>query len=364
MKEGRKVKGVFQRDGQWWIRWACTLGHDHRKPSGDLKMVAVEEHQQKRAEVRDARKAGRQCCPKLTVRERPMTAETLIDDFLAHSKINKRSYRDDLPKAERFKTLFKGRLATDITVQEIEDFKAAFAEGKAPATVNLYLRFLKAVFNRAIKHGRLQHNPVRAVPLYQEHNARTRCLSPDEESRLLEHLPPGLRPLVVLALNTGMRKGELLGLRWTAIDWDTRTLKLHRDKAGAGRSVVLNSAAFDALLTVKREQKVMGPFVFASPRGKFLANLERAWRPALRAATIPDFRFHDLRHTFASRLMMSGASSYTVQVAGGWLGPSMVVRYTHLSPDFLKAALERLVTGKSEGATGTKTGTSPKAGRR
>ena len=72
---GRKVRGVFERDGQWWIRWACSLGHDHRQPSGDSKTAAGEEHKAKRAEVRDARKAGQECCPKLIQRERPAMAD-------------------------------------------------------------------------------------------------------------------------------------------------------------------------------------------------------------------------------------------------------------------------------------------------
>jgi integrase len=364
MKQGRKVKGVFWRDGAWWIRWACSLGHDHRKPSGELKTAATEEHKAKRAEIREARKSGRPCCPKLTPREQPASLAALIDDFLVYSKRTKRSYRDDVPKATRFKALFKERLAADITAKEIENFKDSFAEGRAPATVNLYLRFLKAVFNRGIKHGKVVGNPVRAVPLYQEHNTRTRCLSADEETRLLRALTPRLRPLVTLALHTGMRKGELRGLRWSAIDFDTGTLRIERDKAGTGRSVVLNTTARAALLAVKRDQKVLGVFVFASPMGKFLHNLERDWRPALRTAAIPDFRFHDLRHTFASRLMMAGASSYTVQVAGGWKGPTMVMRYAHLSPDYLRAAVERLVGSESESATGTKTGTRLTTGHR
>jgi integrase len=255
------------------------------------------------------------------------------------------------------------RMAPDESRSRISRCRT-FAEGRAVATVNLYLRFLKAVFNRAIKHGRLQVNPVRAVKLDPEHNARNRCLSAGEEARLMGKLPSRLRPLVTLALHTGMRKGELRALQWSDVDFDTGTLRIRQDKAGEGRWVALNSTAREALLTVKREQKVMGSFVFASPRGKFLHNLERDWRPALRAAAIPDFRFHDLRHTFASRLAMAGVDIHTVQVAGGWLSPIMVQRYTHLSPGHVRAAVERLAAGKSEGATGTKTGTEPKVERR
>src|SRR5262249_43907933 len=93
-KTGRKVHGVFWRDGEWWIRWACTLGHDHRKPSGELKTTATEEHKAKRAEVREARKAGRECCPRLTQRERPVLFDDLVADYLEYSGRSKRSHAD------------------------------------------------------------------------------------------------------------------------------------------------------------------------------------------------------------------------------------------------------------------------------
>jgi integrase len=119
----------------------------------------------------------------------------------------------------------------------------------------------------------------------------------------------------------------------------------------------MNSVTRDALLSVKREQKILSPFVFCSPQGKFLHNWERVWRPALKAAGIPDFRFHDCRHTFASRLAMAGVDLYTVQRAGGWKTHAMVQRYAHLSPDHVRAAVERLARSHSGSATGTKTGT-------
>jgi len=154
-----------------------------------------------------------------------------------------------------------------------------------------------------------------------------------------------------------MRRGELRALRWDAVDFSTGTIHLKRDKAGEGRWVTLSSVAREALLSVKREQKIMSPYVFCSPQGKFLHNWEREWRPALQAAHVPNFRFHDCRHTFASRLAMTGVDLYTVQRAGGWKTQAMVERYAHLSPDHVRAAVERLATLRSSAETGTKTGT-------
>jgi integrase len=298
----------------------------------------------------------------------------MLSDYMEYSRRTKRSTDDDKPKEQRFKTLFAGRLASDITSKEVEDFKASFLEEKlkgkvegetrqrTPATVNHYLKFLKAVFNRAVKHGRLTYNPVRAVTLYRENNARNRCLTAEEEAQLMEKLPARLRTFVTVALHTGMRRGELRALKWEHVDFSTGTIHIPQDKAGDGRWVTMNSVAREALLSVKREQKILSPYVFCSTTGRFLWNWEREWRPALEAAEIPNFRFHDCRHTFASRLVMAGVDLYTVQRAGGWKTQVMVQRYAHLSPDHIKAAVERLARGTSGPATGTKTGTGTQAG--
>jgi hypothetical protein len=103
---GRKIRGVFWRGGKWWIRWACTLGHDHRSPSGDSKTAATEEHKARRAEVREARKAGRECCPKLVRRDRPLMFEDILSDFMEYSRRAKRSHSNDVAKAQYFRSLF------------------------------------------------------------------------------------------------------------------------------------------------------------------------------------------------------------------------------------------------------------------
>jgi len=248
MGKGRKTRGVFWRDGKWWIRWACTLGHDHRSPSGDLKTVAQEEQKAKRAEVRDARKAGKECCPRLIARGRPPLFEEILDDSLEYSRQSKRSHKHDVARARLLRSRFGGRLASDVTSKEVESLKSAMAAAHTPATANQYLKLLKAVYNRAIRQDRLTRNPVTPVRLFQENNARNRCLSPAEEDRLLAALPNRLRSLVVVALHTGMRRGELRALQWQDVDFATGTIRIRQDKAGDGRWVTMNSAALEALL--------------------------------------------------------------------------------------------------------------------
>jgi len=114
---------------------------------------------------------------------------------MQYSERTKRSHNNDHAKSDCFRALFRNRLAVDITPREIEDFRAWFGDGRAVATVNHYLKFVKAVFNRAIRQGRLSHiNPVTPIKLAREHNARNRCLSPAEEARLLDAVPAWMRP--------------------------------------------------------------------------------------------------------------------------------------------------------------------------
>jgi integrase len=291
-------------------------------------------------------------------RARPQLVGDLLADYMTYSRHNKRSHEADRARAARLSGRFGSRLAGDVTGKDVEECKTALgAEGLSLASVNHHLKLLKAVYNRAIRLGNYAgHNPVAAVRLSPENNARNRCLTQEEEARLLDALPGRLRPLVVMALHTGMRRGELRALRWEDVDLANGALRVRRDKAGDGRWVALNRVALEALRTVKREQRVSGPYVFCSPEGRFLHNFERYWRPALRAAAIPDFRFHDCRHTFASRLAMAGTDLYTVQRAGGWKSQAMVQRYAHLSPDHIRAAVERLAQ-PATGVSGTKTGT-------
>jgi integrase len=150
---------------------------------------------------------------------------------------------------------FHNRLALDITSREIEDFPATFRSGRAVATVNHYAKFLKAVFNRAIRHGRLDRNPMLPIKLDRENNARNRCLSADEQATLMKALPDWLRPMVTVALNTGMCLGELRALRWEDVDEKTSSIRVKRDKTGDGRWVVMNSAVQEALQVIKHEAR-------------------------------------------------------------------------------------------------------------
>ena len=273
--------------------------------------------------------------------------------------------RKEQARVEYLRSHFDARPVVSISARSVEGAyeelkgrtvgKGKDARPVAVATVNRYMKLLHAVLRLGVKRGLLLTNPASAIELARENNARNRCLSDAEETSLMKALPVWLRPLVTVAVHTGMRRGELLALRWDDVDLTSRQLRIRRDKAGDGRWVALNSVAINALLEAKR-RKVTSSLVFCTPEGHSLStNFKRYWQPAVSAAGLISFRFHDCRHTFASRLVNNGVDRYVVQAAGGWKTASMMQRYAHLEPSTIRAAVERLVQ-RPAGANGHQNG--------
>jgi integrase len=176
-------------------------------------------------------------------------------------------------------------------------------------------------------------------------------LSKAEESRLMAVLPKKYRPMVIVSLNTGLRKSEQLNLQWRDVDFRQGLLQVRNSKPGDSRYIPMNAAVVQALKTLPR--RIHSPFVFAGRKAEAHMNdLPKYWEEYLKKAKIENFHWHDLRHTFASRLVMAGADLYTVKKLLGHHDMKMTERYAHLAPDFLKGAVD-LLTKK----TGTRTGT-------
>jgi integrase len=170
-------------------------------------------------------------------------------------------------------------------------------------------------------------------------NVLVRYLTAEQESTLLEQLPLQYGPVVQIAINTGLRQGELLQLTWSDIDWNAGIVTVQETKAGDKRRMPMNSTVLDVLASL-RVRCATQPTDQVFPHGA--RYLRRAFEQAVKAAGLVPFRFHDLRHTFASRLAMQGANDRTLMALGGWKSPAMLSRYAHLSPAHLFHAVEGL----------------------
>jgi len=175
-------------------------------------------------------------------------------------------------------------------------------------------------------------------------NSKVRYLSKDEEARLRENLHTSdtdfLEVIVILALNTGMRKGELLSLDWNHVNFDNKilTVDFQNAKSGNTRHLPLNTQAFNALKQWQQETDGIG-FVFKDKNNAQLKDFPYIWGALLDEAQITNFRFHDLRHHFASKLVMASVDLNTVRELLGHSDLKMTLRYAHLAPEHKAAAV-------------------------
>ncbi|MDH5497629.1 MAG: site-specific integrase, partial [Nitrospira sp.] len=192
-------------------------------------------------------------------------------------------------------------------------------------------------------------NPVCRVSMERENNTRDRWLTVEEEQRLLPAVSPWLRDVMVFALNTGMRMGEILALTWAGVDLFRRTVTVFRSKNGERRTIPINSIVLDVLKRKHAARSRITDVVFHSQAGTVLdgSNIRRGLNAALKVAKIQDFHFHDLRHTFATRIVQAGVDLYKVQRLLGHKSPIMTQRYAHHYPESLREGVEALEAERS-----------------
>lgn len=253
--------------------------------------------------------------------------------------------------------------------------------GMSASTTNRNITALRGLFSRALEWDLIQAHPLAKVKALREADAIVRWLAEDEEQRLraalqnreareraarisanewraerrYELLPEldaqqyldHLRPMVLLSLNTGARQGELTKLRWDAVDLDNAVMTLKGDttKSGSTRHVPLNAEALDILKRWRKQTD--GPIVFPGRTGGELVEVKTAWSNLLKEASIENFRWHDMRHHFASRLVMAGVDLNTVRDLLGHGDLKMTLRYAHLAPEHKAAAVQKLIGAKA-----------------
>ncbi len=198
-----------------------------------------------------------------------------------------------------------------------------------PASVNRELALLKHMYSKAIEWGKIKESPAKKVKLLKGEVKRVRFLLPGEAKTLLSNCADHLKPIVTAALHTGMRKSELLGLKWTQVNSDQGIISVLESKNHERRDIPMNETVKAALEGIERK----GEHVFCTADGQTFANVRRSFDTAVRKSGIQDFRFHDLRHTFASNLVMEGVDIMTVRELLGHKTLDMTLRYAHLAPN-------------------------------
>lgn len=239
--------------------------------------------------------------------------------------------------------------------------KGQITKGNKPATINRLTATLKHMITKAVEWEFVEESilkKIRKVKQLEENNGRLSLLTQEECQRLIECCNPLLRPIVVIALNTGLRKDNILSLEWnTNIDLNHGFIFVTQTKNGKRLETPINQTVRDTLNslykgTIERPRRIDIPFVFYDPiTEKRYKDIKRSFATACRKAGIKDFTFHDLRHTFASHLVMAGIDLTTVSRLLGHKDIKMTLRYAHLAPSHMANAvniLDTVFTEKSE----------------
>jgi integrase len=308
----------------WWIDFTTPSGERIRRSAGTSdKTQAQELHDKLKAD------AWRVC----QLGEKPRrTWDEAALKWLMESR-HKATHQEDMAKVKWLQGFLRGRPLGSIDRELVARIGEAKASEASQATANRYLALIRAVLRKAAFEWEWIDR-VPKVKLFREAKRRIRWITPEQVRTLLAELPVHQRDLVLFALSTGLRQANVLKLEWSQVDLSRSVAWIYGDQAKGRRDihVSLNSTA----LNVLSRQVGKHPTRVFTYRGKPVgwANT-RAWREALKRAGIVDFRWHDLRHTWASWLVQNGTPLYVVQEMGAWESEGMVRRYAHLAPAHL-----------------------------
>lgn len=369
------VKGVYQRDddpsGNWYSRFRVD-GKLVKKSFGRNRQAAIDYVEK----ARTLRRSGEGHLPK-TAKGLPMTAKELeatkaggavlvgelCDDLLRHIQSKPNIYKDQRNPPFRIgliKAQFGERQAASIRPYEIADWLDTMV--KAPATLNRYKVTFSSIYRFGKQRDKIQVNPARELSQLKLNNGVIRYLKPEEEKRLRDVLQAAVDTCgprnerrrkrllhrlyeLDIALGTGMRKGEQYGLRWSDVDLPRRVITLRDTKNGSCRTVPMIEDVLNAFQQLKRLSLERKDRSADRPNGApddvvfGIGDNKNWWEAALREAKIKNFRWHDLRHTFCSRLAQAGVSLKIIQEAAGHKTIAMSARYAHMDHTTLQNAM-------------------------
>ena len=231
----------------------------------------------------------------------------------------------------------------DLNIMIVERYQTRHLSTRKPATTNRMLACLKHMLTKAVDWDMASEETlkqVRKVKFLKEDNKRLKFLDVNECQRLISCCSKHLKPIVITALNTGMRRGEILSLKWEQVDLRHGYISLVDTKSGEGREISINKTLQE--LFEQMPHSIESIYVFTDENGNPYKGVKRSYNTALRNAEIYGATFHTLRHTFASHLVMAGVDLPSVQELLGHKSLNMTLRYSHLAPEHKTRAVKKL----------------------
>jgi integrase len=249
--------------------------------------------------------------------------------------------RNEVYRLKQLKAHFGSKPISEISNKDIEEWRSKLIPSLQPSTLNRILTTLKSIFSKAVEWGKLGTNPATKIRKLRGENKRVRFLSDHEVKTLLDSASPRLKDFIVMALNTGMRKDNLIGLRWEDIDFPNWVIHVLKTKSGKAYEVPINNNIRE-LIKRKAKNKIDDKVLDTR-------NLRREWKAAMPVSEIKDFCIHDLRHTFASHLAMKGIELFTIMRLLAQSDIKSTQIYAHLAPNHKKIAVNMLDFGTGKG---------------
>lgn len=322
---------LYQRGNIWWLRFTKPDGSTVRRSTGTSDRTQAEEfHDLKKAEMWRVHWLGER--PRRTWQEAVVRWLRDTDQKADHGK--------DVAKL-RWLDQFLGRKHLDEIDRDLIDRIGAAKRREASAsTANRYLALMRAILRAARDEWEWIDRAPR-VRLFREPSKRVRWITPQEAARLVEELPAHLADMAAFTLATGLRQRNVSYLQWSQVDLARGMAWIHADQAKARKAIAVPLNA-DALAILRRRRGRDAQWVFTYAGKPVDRTSTKAWQAALQRAGITDFRWHDLRHTWASWHAQNGTSLQELMELGGWSTMEMVLRYAHLAGQHLHGAASRI----------------------
>lgn len=332
--------GIYKRGGVWWMSFAHQGKQVRRSMETTDEKMAQRIFDKVKGQIAEGKWFERLEGENITFRD-------LMDRYMTeYSAINKapRSHERDKELRKNLEPVFGDMYLTKISPSQIAEYKVKRRkEGASARTVNLELILMTHAYNLALREwGWVRENPASKVKKEKVSNFIERWLTLEEEGKLLKASQEWLQEITVFAINTGLRQSEILDLTWRQVDLNRRTIVIYEQKNKGVDTLPLNQNALNVLMQRNQYPHGEDGLVFFNTLGKRIltANLWRSFQLAVQKSGIRRLRFHDLRHTFATRLVQSGVDLLTVQKLGRWREVKMVMRYAHHSIESLRAGVE------------------------
>jgi len=322
----------------WWIKLTHNGQKIQRSTATANKRQAQEYHDRLKVQLWEQEKLGNK--PRRTWNEAAVR-------WLEETR-HKATHKGDIGTLRWLDPHLGGAYLDTITRDRVDDIKRSrIADNVANATVNRTLALIRAILRKAtLEWEWIERFPM--IRLMKEPRVRIRWLQHEEAERLIQELPEHLAAMMTFSLETGLRQSNVSGLQWSQVDLKRACAWIHPDQAKARKAIAVPLS--DIAAGVIRQMDGNHPEYVFTYKGKPISQVNtKAWRNALKRAGIDNFRWHDLRHTWASWHVQAGTPLHVLQELGGWESAEMVKRYAHLSSEHLQGyAMNMMKPAKQE----------------